>query len=147
LLGWKQGDVVNYVTNCFSVGSVSNMYVVMNKSKWDSLPADVQKIFDEVSQAWAEYHAKVSSAYDQGGMEYFNAQPNRKEINQDAAESARWAEKVKPLVDETISSIKSKGLPGDEYEQYIRDRIKYWTEKAVSDADCLKWVKDNVKKP
>ncbi len=147
LLGWKQGDVVNYVTNCFSVGSVSNMYVVMNKSKWSSLPADIQKVFDEVSQVWAEYHAKVSSAYDQGGMDYFKAQSNRKEINLDAAESTRWAEKVKPLVDEDISSIKSKGLPADEYEQYIKDRIKYWTDKAVSDADCLKWVKDNVKKP
>jgi hypothetical protein len=102
---------------------------------------------DEVSQEFIEYHAKVSSAYDQGGMEYFLAQPNRKEIMLSDEESARWVEAVQPLINKTLGDIKAKGLPADEYEKYLLDRIQYWIPKAVSDADCAQWVKDNVKKP
>ena len=81
LAGWKQAEVVKYVTECYDVGSVSNMYIVMNKDKWNSLSADVQKVFTDVSQQWVEYHAKVSSAYDKTGMDYFNTQKDRKEIS------------------------------------------------------------------
>ncbi len=147
LLGWKQAEVVKYVTECYAIGSASNMYIVMNKDKWNSLTPDIQKIFTDVSQQWVEYHAKVSSAYDQGGIDYFKAQPNRQEINLSADESARWVAAVQPLLSKSIADIKAKGLPADDYEKYIQDRIKYWTGKAVSDADCAAWVKANVKKP
>jgi TRAP-type transport system periplasmic protein len=147
LLGWKQAEVVNYVTECLDIGSVSNMYVVMNQDKWNSLSPDIQKVFADTSQTWMEYHAKVASAYDQGGMEYFKKQPNRTEILLSAEESARWVAAVQPLLNKTIVDIKAKGLPADEYEQFIKDRIKYWASKAVSDADCAAWVQANVKKP
>jgi TRAP-type transport system periplasmic protein len=147
LLGWKQAEVVNYVTECLDIGSVSNMYVVMNKDKWNALPADLQKIFTDTSNTWVQYHAKVSSAYDQGGMVYFKAQPGRQEINLSSEESARWVAAVQPLLNKTITDIKGKGLAGDNLEKYLKDRIKYWAAKAVSDADCDAWVKDNVKKP
>ncbi len=147
LLGWKQAEVVNYVTECLNIGSVSNMYVIMNKDKWNSLPANIQKVFTDTSATWSEYFAKVSSAYDAGGIEYFKKQPNRKEITLSAEESARWVAAVQPLLDKTITDIKGKGLAGDEYEKYLKERIKYWTGKAVSDADCATWVANNVKKP
>jgi TRAP-type C4-dicarboxylate transport system substrate-binding protein len=147
LAGWKQAEVVKYVTECFSVGSVSNMYVVMNKNKWNSLSPELQKVFNEVSAQWVESHAKVSSAYDASGMEYFKTQPGREEINLSAAESARWGAAMKPLVDKALADIKAKNLPADEYQKYIQERIAYWTPKTVSDADCAKWVKENVKKP
>ena len=146
LLGWKQAEVVNYVTECLDIGSVSNMYVVMNKDKWNSLPADIQKVFTETSQTWVEYHAKVASAYDKGGMDYFKSQANRKEISLNTDESARWVAAVQPLLNKTITDIKGKNLPGDEYEKYLKDRITYWAGKAVSDADCASWVTANVKK-
>ena len=68
LAGWKQAEVVNYVTNCFSIGSVTTMYLVMNKDKWDALPPDIQQVFTDVSNEYVEYWAKVSSAYDYDAM-------------------------------------------------------------------------------
>ena len=59
LLGWKQAEVVKYVTNCFSIGSITTMYLVMNKDKWDALPPDVQQVFTDVSNEYIEYWAKV----------------------------------------------------------------------------------------
>ncbi len=31
------------------------MYLIMNKDKWDALPADVQQIFTDVSEEYVEY--------------------------------------------------------------------------------------------
>ncbi len=28
------------------------MFVVMNKAKWNAMPPDVQKVFEEVSKEW-----------------------------------------------------------------------------------------------
>lgn len=147
LAGWKQGDVVNFVTECYDIGSVSNMYVVMNKDKWNSLTPDIQKVFTDVSQQWIEYHAMVSANYDKTGMDYFFAQPNRKEINLSADESKRWVEKVQPLLNDSIASITAKGFNGSDLEKYIQDRIKYWAAKTPKAEDMATWVKANVVKP
>jgi TRAP-type C4-dicarboxylate transport system substrate-binding protein len=147
LLGWKQGDVVNYVTECFDIGSVSNMYVVMNKEKWGALPADIQKVFTDVSLEWIKNHGMVSATYDKIGMDYFLAQPNRKEIFLSADESKRWIEKVQPLLNNTLLNIAAKGFNQNELQQYIQDRIKYWAANSPKDADMAAWVTANVKKP
>jgi TRAP-type transport system periplasmic protein len=147
LAGWKQGDVVNFVTECYDIGSVSNMYVVMNKDKWNSLTPDIQKVFTDVSQQWIEYHAMVSANYDKTGMDYFFAQPNRKEINLSADESKRWVEKVQPLLNDSIASITAKGFNGSDLEKFIQDRIKYWAPKTPKAEDMAAWVKANVVKP
>jgi TRAP-type C4-dicarboxylate transport system substrate-binding protein len=49
LKGWKQAEVVKYVTECFDIGSITTMYLVMSKDKWDALPADIQQVFTDVS--------------------------------------------------------------------------------------------------
>jgi TRAP-type C4-dicarboxylate transport system substrate-binding protein len=147
LKSWSQADVVNYATECTAIGSVTNMYVVMNKDKWDSLTPDLQKIFTDVSKQFMEYHARLASAIDKQGKDYFNAQPGRQEIFLSDTEAARWVAAVSPLVDQSLADLKSKGYKADELEAYIKDRIKYWTGKQMSEADCLKWVTENVKKP
>jgi TRAP-type transport system periplasmic protein len=147
LAGWKQGDVVNYVTECYDIGSVSNMYIVMNKSKWGALPADIQKVFSDVSQEWIKYHAMVSATYDKLGMDYFFAQPNRKEIFLSADESQRWVSKCQPLVNNTLMNIEAKGFNQNALQQYIKDRIKYWAANTPKDTEMAAWVTANVKKP
>ena len=49
LKGWKVGELAKYLTASWKVGSTNTFYAVMNKEKWNSLPADIKKIFDEVS--------------------------------------------------------------------------------------------------
>jgi len=147
LLGWKQAEVVKYLTNCFSIGSVTNMYVVMNKAKWDALPEEYQKVFNDVSAKYVEIAAKVASAYDYDAVEFFKQQPGREEINLSEAEAAAWSAAVKPVVDKAVQTANDKGLPGDDAEAFLLERIKYWTDNGVSDADCSAWIKENLKAP
>jgi TRAP-type transport system periplasmic protein len=147
LLGWKQAEVVNYVTECFDIGSVTNMYVVMNNDKWNALPADIQKVFTDVSKEWIGYHAMVSANYDKTGMDYFATQPNRKEINLSPDESKRWVAKVQPYLNDSLASVSSKGFDSAALEQYIQDRIKFWAAKVPKAEEMSSWVTANVKKP
>lgn len=144
LEGWKQAEVVNYITNCLDVGYTANNYVVMNKTQWDSLPADIQQIFTDVSKEYVDAHAKVWTHYDKSAVEYFKTMPNREVIELEPAEMARWVEKVQPLVDKYISDLKAKGLPADEMEQFIVERVKYWNENAPPEEEASQWVKENV---
>jgi hypothetical protein len=52
-----------------------------------------------------------------------------------------------PLVEKKINDIKDKGLPADDYEKYLNERIAYWAEQAPSESECVQWVTDNVKQP
>ena len=146
LAGWKQAEVVNYITNCFSVGSITSMYLIMNSDKWASLPPDVQQVFTDVSTEYIEYWAKVSSALDAAGVKLFSEQPGREAVDLSAEESAKWAAAVKPMFDKKLADLKAAGF-NDDYTAYIQERIKYWTEKAVPEADAAAWVAENVKSP
>ncbi|MCK5736663.1 MAG: TRAP transporter substrate-binding protein, partial [Spirochaetaceae bacterium] len=42
LKGWKQGEVIDYVVDTKAIGYTTTMFVVMNKTKWDSLPENLQ---------------------------------------------------------------------------------------------------------
>jgi TRAP-type C4-dicarboxylate transport system substrate-binding protein len=94
LQGWKQAEVVNYVTECLEIGYTADMFVVMNKDKWDSLPEDIQKAFTEVSQQWIDYHGKVWTSYDKSAMDYFNTFSGREVITLPDDEVARWVDAV-----------------------------------------------------
>ncbi len=123
LKGWKQAEVIKSTTECYSIGYTTAMFVVMNKDKWMSLPADIQKIFEEVTAEWIPKHAKGWDAADAEGRE-FTCSLGNKIIPLSEAESARWAEAVSPVIDEYVEAAKGKGLPGAEYVDFIKERIE-----------------------
>jgi TRAP-type C4-dicarboxylate transport system substrate-binding protein len=146
LLGWKQAEVVKYVTQCFSIGSITTMYMVMNKDKWAELPPDIQQVFNDVTQESIESWAKVASAYDYDAMAFFKEQPGREVIDLSADEAAAWKAAVRPMIDEKLAALKKAGFT-DDYEGALTKLIETWKGKAVSEADCSAWVKDNIKSP
>ena len=45
-----------------------------------------------------------------------------------------------------IADMKAADL-NEDYSAFIAERIKYWTQNVVSEADCLTWVNENIKSP
>lgn len=123
LKGWKQAEVIKYTTESYSIGYTTGFYVMMNKKKWNSLPKDVQKVFNEVSTEWISKHAEAWDVIDVEGRKYTLSLGN-KIIPLSKEESARWAEAVKPVIDEWIRSAEGKGFPGKTYVAAIRKLIK-----------------------
>jgi len=144
LKGWKQAEVVKYVTNCYGVGYTTDMFVVMNLDKWNSLPSDIKKVFTEVSEEWIEKHAKVWVYYDKAGKDYFLTFEGREWIELSPDEMARWIDAASSVKDNYMAEKGAMGLSVDNYESYLNQRVAYWSGMAPSEAECVSWVETEL---
>ena len=144
LKGWNQAEVVRYVTGCYDVGYTANMFVVMNKDTWDSLPGDMQRVFTEVCEEWAEKHARVWTYYDKAGIDYFLTFEGRELVELSPQEMTRWVEATRPLIDAYISEKTAMGLPAADYEACLVERTSYWAEKTPTEESCINWVEQEL---
>ncbi len=122
LQGWKWGEVVKYTTENFGSSYSTGMFVVMNKQKWASLPADIQAIFRKVNAEFADRQGKVWDEIDLEGRA-FTLERKNTIISLTPQEDARWAAAVKPLLDDYIKRMKDKGLPGEEAVKFYLDTV------------------------
>ena len=75
----------------------------MNLDKWNALPDDLKKIFEEVSEKYVEVHGNVWDSTDKEGREYTQSLGN-KIIPLSAEESARWRKAAEPVINEFIAN-------------------------------------------
>ncbi len=111
--GWKLGDVTDYCTADFSAAYTTSFFVVMNKEKWNALPADLQKVIEEINREWATKHGKAWDTSDMAGIRYFLDQGNQI-IGLDKKEAARWKKAVEPIIGDYMKSLNQKGFNGKE---------------------------------
>jgi TRAP-type C4-dicarboxylate transport system substrate-binding protein len=114
LKGWKQGETIEYVVDASAIGYTTAMFVVMNKGKWASLPADLQKVFTDVSQEWIAKHGEAWDEADQAGRQ-FVIDLKRKFITLPDPEQQLWKAKVQPVLDEYVAATKARQLPGQAF--------------------------------
>lgn len=92
--------------------ATSTMIYVMNKKKYDSLPADLKKVIDDNSgpdtSAWV---AQQFKAADETGLASAQAQGNVI-YDIDPEEMARWREATASITQDWIKDISSKGANG-----------------------------------
>jgi TRAP-type C4-dicarboxylate transport system substrate-binding protein len=122
LKGWKQAEVIDHVIQTKALGYTTAMFVVMNKKKYESLPADIRKVFDEVAEEWVDVHGNVWNDADKEGMKY--TKELGKNIHGLSPEQERkWAQSVSPIVIEYQSKMEEKGLPAKRAVKLLRDLI------------------------
>lgn len=122
LKGWKQGEVIDAVTDSSGIGYTTAMFVVMNKDKWNGLPADLQRVITEVSDEWVDKHGEAWNQADQEGLEFVR-QLGHATVPLSAEELARWKAAVEPILDDYVKTSADKGLPGREFLKDLQDRI------------------------
>jgi TRAP-type C4-dicarboxylate transport system substrate-binding protein len=104
----------------------------MNKEKWNGLPADIKKIFDEVSMEFKAKHAIAWNEIDFEGLDFFKQQGGQV-IQLSDAEVKRWEKAVEPVIVNYKKDLISKGFKSDEIDgwiNYIRERVDFWEKKA-----------------
>jgi TRAP-type transport system periplasmic protein len=125
---WKLADVIKDTTQCYGVGYTTGFFVAMNLKKWNSLPKDVQKAFEDVS---AEYISKAGAVWDKGdeaGRSYTLKMGN-KIIPLSDEENARWAKAIQPVISDYVKKAEGKGLPGKEYVKTLKALIKKYEKQ------------------
>ena len=122
LKGWRQGEVIDYVVDTSCVGYTTSMFVVMNLDAWNQLPADIQQIFEEVSDEWIEKHGEAWDQADREGREFVE-ELGKDIIELDEAEQARWRARVEPVLAEYTTRISERGLPGESFLEDIQAKL------------------------
>ncbi len=121
--GWKLGEVTHYATAAFGAAYTTSFFVVMNKDRWDDLPADIQKTITQINLEWADKHGKAWDSSDMIGIKYFLDQGGQI-IGVDEKEQARWKKAVAPIIDEYVAKAKKKGIQNaQEIVDFIIDNL------------------------
>jgi TRAP-type C4-dicarboxylate transport system substrate-binding protein len=123
LQGWKWGEVVKFTTESFGSAYSTAFFVAMNKEKWNALPPEIQKIIEEVNKEWIEKTGKLWDEIDKAGRE-FTLKLGNKIISLSPQENQRWAKAASPILDDYVSSMKAKNLPGEEALKFCLEKLK-----------------------
>lgn len=113
LKGWKQGEVIESITDTSAIGYTTAMFVVMNKDSWNKLSDEQQQVITKVSAEWVDKHGQAWDQADAEGMAFIK-QLDRQVISLSPEEQQRWKKAVQPILDTYVASTKEKGLPGAE---------------------------------
>ena len=120
LKAWNQAKVIKVTVDECCVSFTTGFYVLMNLKKWDSLPQDVQKVFEEVSTEWIMKTGLAWDAADEEGRKYTLSLGN-KVVRLDVKEAGRWAKAIEPVIDDYVKELDKKKLPGKKYVDSIRE--------------------------
>jgi TRAP-type transport system periplasmic protein len=123
LKSYKMAEVTKYITDAPSAKTLMIVVVAMNKSKFNSLPPDVQKIIEEVSATAGD---KISQAWDEQAEEgkKYSINQGLKYSRISDEEDIRWAKAVAPLIEEYVRDKEAKGLPAGEVVKFSTEKLK-----------------------
>lgn len=120
---WK--DVVQYTTMNRRSSISTNGPVAMNKKKYESLPPDIKKIFDEEAARGGDKISKVMDRECDGTVAKLKGEKNHKFIELSKEEEERWFKKTRPLFEQYVKEKSAKGLPAAQALEFCRG----WLEK------------------
>ena len=89
----------------------SAFFIVMSRSKYDSLPADIRAAIDALSgDAWVAKLGALWDKWDKPVRDGANA-PGHEVIVPDAATMQQWREGLRPVTDRYIADLAASGFP------------------------------------
>lgn len=122
--GWKFFEMIRTTVENYAMAYTAPIFVVMNRDKWKSLPGDIQEIIAQVNAEWIVKQGQQWTDLDRESKD-FCVQKGIKMAVATPEQEAQTAERMKPILAEYVSGMKSKGLPGEEAlgfcQEYIRN--------------------------
>jgi len=127
LKSFKMAEVCKYTAFAWQVGNMYTFYLAMNNDKWNALPPDIQQVFTDVSNEYAEKYAETWNNIDVAGIEYSLSIPGNEVYELSDAEGRRWHDAVQPVMGQYVNAMADKGFSdAQSYIDYIQERIAYW---------------------
>jgi TRAP-type C4-dicarboxylate transport system substrate-binding protein len=109
---------MNYAAYCPYATDTSlfvvSFAVVMNKDKWNALPADVKKVMDDMRIEQAEWTGQYVDDHVTEALTWSKQKYNHEVIQLSAADKAEIRKLVRPMIDAYVKKVSAQGLPGAE---------------------------------
>jgi TRAP-type C4-dicarboxylate transport system substrate-binding protein len=99
---------------------VVSFAVVMNKDKWNSLPDDVKKVFEDMKREQALWTGNYVDNHVKEALSWSKEKYKHQLFSLSAADKAEINKLLKPMLDEYVKRVTAAGLPGD---QILKDAI------------------------
>jgi TRAP-type C4-dicarboxylate transport system substrate-binding protein len=116
---FKLAEMVGHVT--MYPMNVATFAVVMNRAKWDALPADVQAAIDSIGRELAIYGGSLYDKEEVVAVEWAKAEHGVEFHELDAAEAERWNAAAAPLVQEWVDAQSARGVPAAEFLKRLEE--------------------------
>lgn len=108
---------------------VVSFAVVMNKAKWDSLPADVKKVLEELRREQAEWTGTYVDNHVKEALAWSKQKYGHQVFQLSAADRAAIPKLVKPIVDEYVVRATAQGVPATQILDDISKMRKKYEKK------------------
>lgn len=95
--------------------------VVMNKDKWNSLPADVKNVIDTLRREQAEWAGKYVDDHVQESLSWSKQKYNLQLFQLSPADRSEATKLTRPMMDEYVKRVTALGVPG---QQVVNDVVK-----------------------
>lgn len=118
----KLYEIMKYISIANPISDGANI-VLMSQRKWDSLPADIQLIMEELNAQAKYVYLDAGQQQDidsikqlkEAGMELYRLSPSEVE---------RWHKPALPVIDQWVSNTQAAGYPGKEALATAREVVE-----------------------
>ena len=124
LVGYNEAEVIDYITLQAGQHGLPGFYnkthfFFMNLDKWNSLPPDIQKAFDEVSDSIIPVVGGIWASHMQEGLDYAK-KLGVEFIELTPEQAAEFVEPVLYIADKWAADMENKNIPGKEMLATVR---------------------------
>lgn len=116
-------ELIKYVTVNANLGGLATSWA-MNKATWDSLPADIQRIMQEVGDRVPANATQAMIAEQVKLVEEWKGSGKVEALYLSDADRVQLAEKMKPAADAWIADMDGKGAPASQLLQQWKAAIQ-----------------------
>ena len=97
-------------------------YVAMNRQVWNSLPPDVQKVFEKEDSWGAAQDITLWTKADEDGAAFAKSQ-GVQFVELSPGEMEKFMAKIRPIQDKVAKEMDAKGYPGTALLKDVREAI------------------------
>lgn len=126
----SSGEVLkdmNYAAYCPFVFKtdlcVISFAVVMNRAKYEALPADVKQVLDALYREQAEWTGRYVDQHVQEALAWSKEQHNLAVNEPSEEDRATLRATAQPLIEEYVARVKAKGVDGQAVIAFIRGKM------------------------
>lgn len=123
----------NYAAYC-PYATEANLFVVsfavvMNRDKWEALPADVKKVMDDLRREQAEWTGDYMDRHVKESLAWSKDKYNHQVFPLSKKDQAEVTRLVQPMLDDYVKRTESQGIPGKKIMGDVQQLKKKYEKK------------------
>ncbi len=127
LRAFRLAEVIDYVTNTPFLYNIV-FIKIMNKNTWNSLPPDIQAVFDGMNDEFALTYSSMMDEFSEDILEQAVQEHGIEIIDLSEEERQKWLNRIDPVVQQWISRRDGQGLPAATVVDIVRELDEQYSE-------------------